>query len=67
VNVVPRAGAILYLYPHDAALLHARLSSAGFNVAEMRATDYEMHEFDVLDPDGYELWFGRPRSTSDDR
>ncbi|MGH3033308.1 MAG: VOC family protein [Gaiellaceae bacterium] len=67
VNVVPRGGAILYLYPDDAPSLHARLNDAGLEVGKMRATDYEMLEFDVLDPDGYELWFGQPRSRSDDR
>jgi catechol 2,3-dioxygenase-like lactoylglutathione lyase family enzyme len=61
VNVVPRGAVIHYLYPDDVRALHARVRDAGLEAAKLRTTEYRMLEFDVLDPDGYELWFGQPQ------
>ncbi len=59
VEVIPGHGAILYLYAEDAAAVRGGLAARGHEVSPLRHTVYEMLEFDVLDPDGYELWFGQ--------
>ena len=58
VRTNPGEGPILYLYPDDAAALHASLLDRGVGAGDLRRTAYGMTEFELVDPDGYELWFG---------
>lgn len=50
---------ILYFYPDNIAALHAELVQKGFQVSELCVTFYQMKEFRMEDPDGYELCFGQ--------
>ena len=59
VQTSPGEGAILYLYPSDIAALHASLLQLEVTVGPLRETEYGMTEFELVDPDGYELWFGQ--------
>jgi uncharacterized glyoxalase superfamily protein PhnB len=54
-----RKGVILYLHPEDVVALHALYTSRGVAVSDLRVTFYHMKEFEVEDPDGYQLWFGQ--------
>ena len=54
-----KKGMILYLYPFDVAKLHAELVQKGFAPGDLRVTVYGMKEFELEDPDGYQLWFGQ--------
>lgn len=54
-----RRGVILYFYPDDVAALHATYKAKGVNVSDLRVAFYQMKEFTVEDPDGYQLWFGQ--------
>lgn len=55
-----RKGVIMYLHPEgDVAALHARYRAAGLPAGDLRVTFYNMKEFTVEDPDGYQLWFGQ--------
>jgi uncharacterized glyoxalase superfamily protein PhnB len=56
---VGRATTYFYFYPDDVVDLHATLKSKGFAVSDLRVTVYEMKEFELEDPDGYQLWFGQ--------
>jgi uncharacterized glyoxalase superfamily protein PhnB len=49
---------ILYFYPDDVLALHASLKERGQGVTDLRVTSYRMKEFELEDPDGYQLWFG---------
>ena len=49
---------IFYYYPFNVVELHATLREKGFAVSELRVTIYGMKEFEMEDPDGYQLWFG---------
>ena len=60
VEVVRRAGAILYLYPDEVGAVQTRLAELNHPASQLRRTEYGMLEFDLLDPDGYELWLGQP-------
>jgi catechol 2,3-dioxygenase-like lactoylglutathione lyase family enzyme len=55
-----RARLYLYFYPDDAVALRAALEDRGFAPRPMRVTEYGMREFELEDPDGYQLWFGEP-------
>ena len=59
VQTSPGEGAVLYLYPSDIAALHASLLELEVTVGPLRKTEYGMTEFELVDPDGYELWFGQ--------
>ncbi len=48
----------LYFYPDDILALHASLKDKGHRVTDLRVTIYQMKEFELEDPDGYQLWFG---------
>ncbi|HVZ93893.1 MAG TPA: VOC family protein [Phycisphaerales bacterium] len=55
-----RRGVILYFYPtEDITALHAKYASAGVKVSPLRVTFYEMKEFTIEDPHGYQVWFGQ--------
>lgn len=58
VRTNPGEAAVLYLYPPDVAGLHAALLEQGVTVGPLRETEYGMLEFELVDPDGHELWFG---------
>ena len=60
VETSPGAGAILYVYVQDVEPLHASLAEQGVTVGELRRTEYGITEFELVDPDGYELWFAQP-------
>ena len=60
VQTSPGEGAVLYLYPSDIAALHASLLELEVTVGPLRKTEYGLTEFELIDPDGYELWFGQP-------
>ena len=60
VRTNPGEAAVLYLYPDDVAQLHAALLEHGVTVGPLRETPYGMTEFELVDPDGHELWFGEP-------
>ncbi len=60
VQTNPGEGAVLYLYPSDIAALHASLAELEVTVGPLRETQYGMTEFELVDPDGHELWFGQP-------
>lgn len=49
----------LYFYPTDVVDLHARLQRDGYSPTDLRVTFYQMKEFELEDPDGYQLWFGQ--------
>jgi len=57
-----RKGVIMYFYPEDVVALHALCKSRGVKVSDLRVTFYHMKEFDLEDPDGYQLWFGQETS-----
>ena len=48
----------LYFYPEDVVAAYDHLSSEGHLVKPLRVTFYGMKEFEMEDPDGYQLWFG---------
>ncbi len=48
-----------YFYPDDVVALHAELKEKGYAVTDLRVTFYKMKEFELEDPDGYQLWFGQ--------
>ncbi|MBF2076265.1 MAG: VOC family protein [Synechococcales cyanobacterium C42_A2020_086] len=50
---------ILYFYPDNIEMLHARLRYKGYEVSDLGITFYGMQEFRLTDPDGYELCFGQ--------
>jgi len=54
-----RRHVILYFRPDDVVRLHESVRSKGFKCSELRITFYQMKEFDLEDPDGYQLWFGQ--------
>jgi uncharacterized glyoxalase superfamily protein PhnB len=58
VRTSPGEAAVLYLYPQDVAGLHAALLEQGVMAGPLRETKYGMLEFELVDPDGHELWFG---------
>jgi 4a-hydroxytetrahydrobiopterin dehydratase len=58
VRTSPGEGPILYLYPEDVEALHAALRDKGVTIGDLRRTEHDMTEFELVDPDGYELWFG---------
>jgi catechol 2,3-dioxygenase-like lactoylglutathione lyase family enzyme len=55
-----RKGIYFYFYPSDAGSLHSSLKTRGYQVSDLRVTIYRMKEFELDDPDGYQLWFGQP-------
>ena len=61
INVNPDAprGAVLYLYPDDISVFHARARANGLDVPELETTFYRMREFRIDDPDGNRLWIGQ--------
>lgn len=48
----------LYFYVEDVVALHSKFSGKEIPISPMRVTEYAMKEFEVEDPDGYQLWFG---------
>jgi 4a-hydroxytetrahydrobiopterin dehydratase len=60
VRTNPGEGPILCLYPDDVEALHASLRNLGVTVGELRRGEDGTSEFELVDPDGYELWFGPP-------
>ena len=55
-----RRDVILYFKPPDVAALHGELRAKGLKCSDLRVTVYGMKEFDMEDPDGYQVWFGEP-------
>jgi hypothetical protein len=51
--------AIYYFDPENVVDLHAELKRQAFQVSDLRVTLYGIKEFEVRDPDGHILWFGR--------
>ena len=49
----------LYFYPDDVVTLHSSLKEKGYNVTDLLVTFYQMKDFELEDPDGYQLWFGQ--------
>jgi len=49
----------LYFYPDDVLTLHSSLRAKAYKVSDLRVTFYQMKEFELEDPDGYQLWFGQ--------
>lgn len=49
---------IYYFYVSDIQALRERVIEAGYEPSEMRTTEYQKREFDLLDPSGHMLWFG---------
>lgn len=47
-----------YFYPEDVVGLHRSLKEMNYMVSDLRVTIYGMKEFELEDPDGYQLWFG---------
>lgn len=60
VRTNPGEAAVLYLYPPDVADLHAALLEQQVTIGPLRQSEYGMVEFELVDPDGHELWFGEP-------
>ena len=60
VRTFPGEGAVLQLFPSDVAGLHAALAELGVTVAGLRRTEDGVAEFELVDPDGYELSFRSP-------
>lgn len=54
-----RRDVILYFKPQDVAALQADVRGRGLRCSDVRVTVYGMKEFDMEDPDGYQLWFGQ--------
>ena len=54
-----RNGVYFYFYPDDVVGLHTSLKTRGYKVSDLRVTIYQMKEFELEDPDGYQLWFGQ--------
>lgn len=50
---------VLYFYPDDVEALHRDLKAGNYPVGDLRVTCYGMKECVVIDPDGYQLWFGQ--------
>lgn len=50
---------VLYFYPDDVEALHTALKAQDYTVSDLRVTFYHMKEFEMRDPDGYQLWFGQ--------
>lgn len=50
---------IYYFYPDDVRRLHASLLEKSHAPSDMRVTFYHLREFEIEDPDGYQLWFGQ--------
>ena len=48
----------LYFYPDNVVALHSHLAVRGHSVQPLRVAFYGMKEFEMEDPDGYQLWFG---------
>ena len=53
-----------YFYPDNVVALHESLKSRGYTVSDLRVTFYQMKEFEMEDPDGYQLWFGQETDES---
>ena len=51
---------MLYLTVEDAAALHEALSARGLQVGPLERQDYGLVEFQLRDPDGYEVAIGSP-------
>ena len=51
---------LFYFRTLDVAALRAELHRRGFATSDLRVTVYGMKEFEMEDPDGYQLWFGEP-------
>lgn len=50
---------VLYFHLDDVEALHAGLQGQEYPVSSLRVTFYRMKEFDLRDPDGYQLCFGQ--------
>jgi catechol 2,3-dioxygenase-like lactoylglutathione lyase family enzyme len=59
-----RKGLYFYFYPGDVVALHASLRGRGYQVSDLRVTFYRMKEFELEDPNGYQLWFGQETDES---
>lgn len=60
---VPKASRdyqIFYFNVQDAAALREEYRGRGVSVSDLRVAFYGMKEFEVRDPEGHWLWFGRP-------
>lgn len=55
-----RRDVILYFKPDDVAALHGILRGRNLKCTDLRVTVYGMKEFNMEDPDGYQIWFGQP-------
>ncbi len=51
----------LYFYSDDVTALHHFLQARGHVPGELRMTDYGMHEFDIVDPEGRCLSIGEKK------
>jgi uncharacterized glyoxalase superfamily protein PhnB len=50
-----------YVWVDDVDALHAEVTAAGARIySELCDTEYGMREFQVVDPDGYQIGFGGP-------
>lgn len=54
-----RQAASFYFYPDDVVALHQQLTARGHPAGKLRVTFYHMKEFELIDPDGYQLIFGQ--------
>lgn len=59
-NPSKKKGIVLYFYVEDVQELHSNLRNKGYETADLRVTIYGMREFQLEDPDGYELWLAEP-------
>jgi catechol 2,3-dioxygenase-like lactoylglutathione lyase family enzyme len=50
---------VLYFRLDNVEVLHALLREKEYPVSSLRVTCYRMQEFDLRDPDGYQLRFGQ--------
>jgi uncharacterized glyoxalase superfamily protein PhnB len=51
---------VLYLMVDDAPALYLELESRGVALGPLERQDYGLHEFQLRDPDGYEVAVGSP-------
>ena len=64
VQTSPGAGPVFRIQARDVEGLHASLVAKGVTIAEIRRTETGSIEFELVDPDGYELWFGGADSVT---
>ena len=56
----------IYMYPDDVGAVWERLKTTTDVVEPLFLTDYDMREFTIRDPNGYELSFGNSAGEHED-